>query len=136
MAIIGEKGVGTGAWPPCRHCWPVLASSCWRPRPMPWVLQVWFPRGRAVPMASWGSHVFPPGFPSQATAASMQPVRKVLFRYVLTQRSIVLAAWLELPSLSWGCSLGPVLGRHRGPCSVDRRTVPTGAPWHSACVDG
>lgn len=64
---------------------------------LPWVLQVWSPRGRSVPMVNWGSHVFPPGFPSQATTASTQPVRKVLFRYVLTQQSVVLAAWLELP---------------------------------------
>lgn len=32
-----------------------------------------------VPVVNWGIHVFPPGFPSQATTTSMQPVQKVLF---------------------------------------------------------
>ena len=63
---------------------------------LPWVLQV-SPRGQAVPVVNWGIHVFPPGFPSQAATASMQPVQKVLFLYALTQQTVVLPATLELP---------------------------------------
>ena len=56
---------------------------------LPWVLQV-SPRGRAVPVVNWGIHVFPPGFPSQAATASMQPVRKVLFLYALIYTRIII----------------------------------------------
>lgn len=84
---------------------------------LPWVLQVWSPRGRSVPMVNWGSHVFPPGFPSQATTASTQPVRKVLFRCFN-------------PAVRSPCSLVrvtlAVLGPQPWPC-------PRAAPWTMQC---
>lgn len=54
----------------------------------------------------------------------MQPVRKVLFLYALTQQSVVLPAWLELLLAVLGAeALAPILGG-----TVDR-ALQTGESW-------